>query len=353
MRAGRDPNPTEDEPALGGRRRVCVSLLSLAVGGLALPRAGFAQDGGPTGGAGGDARRMPPWMSPGGVAHSSKMEVGGATLQIDFGAGALDLSTDAILAHIHSAAAAVVAYYGRFPVSRARVLVIPVAGRPGIVQGTTWGDMAGFQGFTRVRLGEHATAADLADDWMMTHELVHMAFPSLDDDQHWMEEGLSTYIEPIARVMTGELSAKRIWADMLRDMGKGEPRADDAGVDHTHTWGRTYWGGAMFCLIADVEIRKQTGNKKGLRDALRAIVAAGGTIDHDWPLAKALEVGDHATGVTVLTKMYAAWKDAPVQIDLPKLWSELGVHAGTDGAEFLADAPLAAVREGITANTKT
>ena len=27
-----------------------------------------------------------------------------------------------------------------------------------------------------------------------------MAFPSLPDDQHWMEEGLATYVEPIARV---------------------------------------------------------------------------------------------------------------------------------------------------------
>ncbi len=41
---------------------------------------------------------------------------------------------------------AVVVYYGRFPVARARILIVPVAGESGIVQGTTWGDMDGFPG---------------------------------------------------------------------------------------------------------------------------------------------------------------------------------------------------------------
>jgi len=281
-------------------------------------------------------------------AVSRQLNIGGAVIQVDIAPGPLDLSVDAIVHHVQAAATAVTAYYGRFPVTRDRVLIVPVAGRSGIVQGTSWGDMAGFPAFTRFRLGEHASAADFADDWMMTHELVHSAFPSLPDDQHWMEEGLATYIEPIARVESGELTARRIWSDMFRDMAKGEPRAGDQGLDHTHTWGRTYWGGALFCLVADVEIRRQTGNRKGLRDALRAIVAAGGTIDHEWPLDRALEIGDKATGTHVLTQQYAAWKDAPVTVDLPALWTELGIRSAADGIEFVPTAPLAAIREAIT-----
>jgi hypothetical protein len=284
-------------------------------------------------------------------AISRQLDIGGAVIQVDIAPGPLDLSVDAIVHHVQAAATAVTTYYGRFPVTRARVLIVPVAGRSGIVQGTSWGDMAGFPAFTRFRLGEHASAADFADDWMMTHELVHSAFPSLPDDQHWMEEGLATYIEPIARVETGELTARRIWSDMFRDMSKGEPRAGDQGLDHTHTWGRTYWGGALFCLVADVEIRRQTANRKGLRDALRAIVAAGGTIDHEWPLERALEIGDKATGTHVLTQQYAAWKDAPVTVDLPALWNELGIRSAADGIEFVPAAPLAAIREAITGDT--
>jgi hypothetical protein len=291
-----------------------------------------------------------PWHGPGSEARISQtrnIRIGGAQIQVDFAEGKLDLSIEAILAHIQAAAAAVTSYYGRFPVGRARVLIVPMAGRGGEPQGTTWGDMGGFQGFTRIRIGEHTTAADLADDWVMTHELVHYAFPSLPDDQHWMEEGLATYIEAIARHETGELTAQRVWGDMVRDMPKGEPGPGDEGLDRTHTWGRTYWGGALFCLSADVAIRRQTANRKGLRDALRAIVAQGGTIDHEWPLERALEIGDRATGTHVLAQQYAAWKDAPVQVDLPALWKELGIRSTGDGVEFVPDAPLADVREAI------
>jgi hypothetical protein len=291
--------------------------------------------------------------------------VGASTIQVDFADGPLDLPRSTIVARIATAASAVATYYGRFPVSTARVLVIPVPGRHGVVQGTTWGDMRGSPGFTRLRIGEHTTAAELAADWTITHELTHMAFPSMPQDpnedqsaQHWIEEGLATYIEPIERVMIGDLSAPKIWHDMVRDMPQGEPAPGDQGLDHTHTWGRTYWGGAMFALVADVEIRQQTHNRLGLQDALRALVAAGGTIDHDWTLPQALAIGDHATNTHVLTDLYAAWRDAPVQYDLPALWAQLGIVSTPNGAnsassnsagiDFVSTAPLAAIREAIT-----
>ena len=289
------------------------------------------------------------------IAETDHIQVGASTLQIDFADGPLDLPRSAILARIATAASAVATYYGRFPVASARVLVIPVAGRHGIVQGTTWGDMRGSPGFTRLRIGEHTTAAELAADWTITHELTHMAFPSMPQDpnedqsaQHWIEEGLATYIEPVERVMIGDLTAEKIWHDMVRDMPQGEPAPGDQGLDHTHTWGRTYWGGAMFCLVADVEIRQQTHNRLGLQDALRAIVAAGGTIDHDWTLPQAFAIGDKATNTHVLSDLYSQWKDSPVQYDLPALWAQLGIVSTPDGVEFSSTAPLAEIREAIT-----
>jgi hypothetical protein len=269
------------------------------------------------------------------IVATRDLKIGGATLQVDFAAGPLDLSQDQIMAHIHAAAAAVSAYYGQFPVDRDRILVVPSPDRNGIGNGTTWGDMAGFPAMTRIHIGQHATEEDLKEDWMMTHELVHTALPNLPDDQHWMEEGLAVYVEPLARVMTGELTAQKVWHDMVRDMHQGEPQPGDEGLDRTHTWGRTYWGGALFCLVADVEIRRQTHNRKGLRDALRAIVEHSGTINHNWDLSRAL------------SEQYAKWKDAPVTVDLDKLWAELGIRRNGDEIEFVDDAPLAKIREAI------
>lgn len=283
------------------------------------------------------------------IVNAREVKAGGAVLQVDFAEGKLD-HPDAILRRIQSAASAVATYYGIFPVKRVRVLVVPVEGRRGVVQGTTWGEMAGFPGMTRLRIGEHTSDEDLRDDWTTTHELVHMGFPTLPDDQHWMEEGLATYVEPFARVMTGELTARGVWHDVVRDMHQGEPQPGDEGLDRTHTWGRTYWGGAMFCLVADVEIRKQTRNRKGLRDALRAIVDHGGTIDQNWELPKALAIGDAATGTHVLTQQYAKWKDAPVTVDLPALWDQLGIRMDGDQVMLNQSAPLASIREAIAAD---
>jgi hypothetical protein len=285
------------------------------------------------------------------LASSHQIAVGGATIQVDFAQGALDLPASDILPWVQRASKAVVAYYGKFPLARARVLILPVADDSGVLQGTTWGNIGGYPGFTRMKIGQHTTQRELTEDWTMTHELVHMAFPDLPDNQHWMEEGLATYIEPIARVQAGELSASQVWQDMMQGMPKGEPRAGDRGLDQTATWGRTYWGGAMFCLTADVAIRKQTNNRKGLQDALRAIVNAGGTIDKDWPLMRSLSIGNKATGTTVLTDLYQKWSSAPTPMDLDALWKQLGVRSGAHGAEFDTTAPLAGIREAITRHT--
>ncbi|HEY0796641.1 MAG TPA: hypothetical protein VGD64_12760 [Acidisarcina sp.] len=139
----------------------------------------------------------PPWSGP--VAYSKTITVGGSTIQVDFGPGDLDLGRDEVVRWISTAGSAVATYVGKFPVARARILVIPIAGERGVLTGTTWGDVGGSPAFSRMRLGQHTTAEDLTNDWTMTHELVHMAFPSLSDEHHWLEEGLATYIEPIAR----------------------------------------------------------------------------------------------------------------------------------------------------------
>ena len=338
-------------------KSAAIAALAIALQQNAMPQSPDAPPDSPSSGAhpkssGGTypGGQYPGDQYPGGnrpIAYSKTLKIGGAELQIDFAAGALDLQPSQILPWIERSARAVTVYYGRFPVPRDRILIVPVAGQSGVLQGTTWGDMRGNPAFTRMRIGQHTTEADLTADWTMTHELVHTAFPSLPDDQHWMEEGLATYIEPIARVQTGELTAQQVWSDMMDGMPKGEPAAGDQGLDRTHTWGRTYWGGALFCLIADMQIRKQTHNRKGLQDALRAIVNAGGTIDHEWPILQALAIGDKATGTNVLTSQYQQWSNSPSPVDLAKLWSDLGVSHGAHGAAFDPHAPLAQIRDTI------
>jgi hypothetical protein len=282
------------------------------------------------------------------VEFSQTVEAGGAQLQVDFAHGDFALGREAVLQKIRDAAGAVAMYYGKYPVKRARLLVVPVEGRGGVLGGTTWGGVDGFPAFLRLRIGTGVSARELADDWIITHELVHPALADLPDDQHWLEEGIASYVEPIARVQAGQMDAAKMWAGVMDGMHNGEPEAGDRGLDHTHTWGRTYWGGALFCLVADVAIREATKDRRGLQDGLRAIVDAGGTIDTDWPLARLLAIADKATGTNVMSATYAKWSDTPVPVDLQALWQRLGIRKSEGGVMLDDEAPLASVRLAIT-----
>jgi len=276
---------------------------------------------------------------------TTRLEIGGGAIDVAFDSGELTTPKEHLLAWIGDAARAVSAYYGRLPVERVRVLVIPGPGS-GIRDGTTFG-YAGAA--IKVTLGRDTPAHDLADDWVMTHEMVHLALPAMADEHDWLDEGLATYVEPLGRAQAGQIRPEKVWADLVWGLPKGLPQPGDRGLDHTPTWGRTYWGGALFCLLADVEIRARTANRKGLQDALRGVVAAGGNVEGRWPIERILETGDRATGVPVLHELYESMKAAPHPVDLDRLWQRLGVRG--EGASLRLDdsAPLAAVRRAIVA----
>ena len=279
-------------------------------------------------------------------APSPSLTIGGGQIEVVFEPGHLDLSRAELMAWISTAANGVSAYFGRFPVDRYRIVVEPIAGRSGVLSGTTWG-MGGAR--TRMRIGEHATTEQLEYDWVMTHEMVHTAFPDQEPAHHWIEEGMATYVEPLARLWVGNYSESRVWGDLINGLPKGLPRDGDRGLDHTHTWGRTYWGGALFCLLADLEIRERTQGRRGLVDALRGILAAGGNDQVDWPIARAFAAGDKATGVPVLMELYGRMKDAPVSPDLDALWRGLGIEVRNGTLALDDQAPRAAIRHAITA----
>jgi len=273
----------------------------------------------------------------------ASLNIGGAQIEVTFEPGDFDLPQDVLLAWVRLAARAVTAYYGQFPVPRARIRIFPGT-RAGVSHGVSFGDDGAW---CRITVGRGTTQDDLTSDWMLTHEMVHFAFPSVARRHHWIEEGTATYVEPIARAQIGNLTAAQVWGDMLRDMHQGLPEDGDQGLDNTHTWGRTYWGGALFCLLADVQIRQHTANDKGLQDALRAINRAGGNITQDWPVERALEIGDKATGGKVLMDLYGKMAFAPAPVDLPALWKQLGVARAQGKVVFDDHAPLAGARLAI------
>jgi hypothetical protein len=273
------------------------------------------------------------------------IEISGSTIHVGFAPGDMTLPKEKILDWVRMSAKAVTTYYGRFPVEQLRLLLVPVDGAR-IRGGTTWG----YRGAAiRIPFGRESTEEVLRHDWVMVHEMVHTALPDMDSRYGWLSEGLAVYVEPVARVQAGDLTAAEIWQAMMRDMPKGLPQAGDRGLDNTDAWGRRYWGGAIFCLLADIEIRKRTNNRLGLQDAMRGVLAAGGNHEKDWSIDRILAAADKAVGVDVMTKLHNEMGPKSVTPDLAGLWRDLGLRPQGESLGFDDTAPLAAIRKAITA----
>lgn len=276
---------------------------------------------------------------------TATLKVSGATIDVTLPESPMKLTRQELLGWVGASATTVANYYGHFPVPHLTLKMRSTSGS-GIRHGVTYPKDGGL---IFISVGRDAGIAATKEDWVLVHEMIHLAFPSMEDDQHWIEEGISTYVEPVARAREGGMSVKEVWGTFVRDMPKGEPAPGDQGLDNTHTWGRTYWGGAMFCLVADVRIRERTKNKKGLDDALRGINRGGGNISEDWDIGKALAMGDKATGTTVLRDLYNQMRDKPAPVDLNQLWTKLGIQMKDGSVVFDDKAPESNIRRAITA----
>jgi hypothetical protein len=250
-------------------------------------------------------------------------------------------------AYVEQGATAVAKYFGRFPMKHVFINIRAVNG-----DRIRFGRSSPQNGGTVMLLiGHDAGSEAFHHDWTLTHEMVHLAFPATKGDNHeWLGEGMATYVEPIARAQSGFIPDREVWRQFVDYMPRGLPRSSDGGMDSARGIGRVYWGGALFCLVADIEIRKQTRNRKSLKDAFRAILQDDGTIGWEWKIETIFETGDRATGTHVLENLYGNWRDRPVNVDLDQLWRDLGIERKDDSVIFHDNAPLASIRKAITAS---
>ncbi len=272
------------------------------------------------------------------------LKVAGARLELQFAPGFDAALRDEARDWVRRSALAVAGYFGRFPVPRAELLILPVDGA-GVRGGTAYAEP---ELYLRLRVGRDTQRAQFLDDWILVHEMVHLAIPRVPRAQNWLHEGLATYVEGVARVRAGLTAPEQLWRELVRGLPHGQPLAGDRGLDHTPTWGRTYWGGAAFCLLADLQMRQRSAQRVGLQQALQGVLAAGGHYGVPWTVPRLLATADAAIGQTTLTELHGLMKDCPAPVDLDALWQDLGVALPANGRAVLRDdAPLAAARRAI------
>jgi hypothetical protein len=281
-----------------------------------------------------------------GALHVAEVPAGDSTVLLGVASEGMSLTDAQTQAWVSASAGAVAHYYqGHLPARHTLVLIIKGSGD------NTRGETLGGGGpAVLVRASDLVNPNTTRDDWVVTHELFHANFPDVGREHAWLSEGLATYLEPVARARVGLISDAKFWRDLIDGLPQGLPAAGDQGLEHTRTWGRTYWGGALFCLMVDLTLREKTGNRHSLDDVLLAIGKTGATDDVYWDIQQVLDAGDRATGTSVLHDEYQQLAEKPGNVDLSNLFARLGVRAQGDAVVFDDSAPLAKVRRSITAH---
>jgi hypothetical protein len=255
------------------------------------------------------------------------------------------MGDDDIREWVDEAAQVVTPLFGRFPVDRTTLFVVPAKGEDEVV----FGKVLSLAGASVVLVvGDKMQAAARHHDWVLVHELFHLGFPTFRGEGRWLGEGLATYYEPVLRARAGWTTEPDVYRQFARNMPRGIPaRGSSAGLAQRDDLDSIYWGGALFCFAADVKIREETRGRHSLDDVIRAALARGGDATKVWTVAEVVRLGDEVTGTTVLSTMYDRYAARGERIDLDGLFSSLGVDRDGNSIDLDERRPLAWVRRQI------
>jgi hypothetical protein len=174
-----------------------------------------------------------------------------------------------------------------------------------------------------IEVGEATEQRRLFDDWVLVHELIHSGMPFVRNRATWFMEGSATYIEPIIRARAGWKTEAEVWMEWVRDMPQGEQvfargLAQAAGREN-------YWGGAIFMLLADLAIRRDSNGAKGLEDCVAGALWRGLGGAERVAIDAYAQACDVATGTAAMSTLLDRHYYKAEPIELSKLWRELGV----------------------------
>ena len=256
--------------------------------------------------------------------------------------GPIELSEDELLEWIAHCVDAITRFWHGFPAPGMKIFVLPRRGAEGVVFGR---DMSGGGVSMVLVVGEKVSRAQLDDDWVLVHELVHAGSPFVAGAP-WFTEGLATYLEPLIRARYGLQSPRAMWTEFVSNMPRGAAVIEATGLMRGGFRG-WYWGGGLLMLLADVEMRRASDGRVGLEDCLRSVRHRIGNYLRSVRLDEMVAACDDAVGGTVLADLVERHARSDARVDLERLWQDLGVRLVDGELEVDGDARLAAVREAI------
>ncbi|HWA47091.1 MAG TPA: hypothetical protein VG742_02400 [Dongiaceae bacterium] len=236
------------------------------------------------------------------------------------------LTPEALTAWVGAVAEGNRRFWARSPARHGLVILVP-SPRGGVPFGRV---LSQGGSVVTVLVGQSATARDLYDDWVLVHEFLHLGSPMMRDAGPWLNEGIATFYEPVLRARAGWKSEDEVWREWIEQMPRGLPAMTDIGLRNAGRGG-IYWGGALFVLMAEMELLQASKGAYGFSDCLRQVLAEGGDATTKWPTMRLLQSCDKAVGHDVLNMLAQRHIDKGSAISLDEIWQKLGVTLSEDG----------------------
>jgi len=259
---------------------------------------------------------------------------------------------EAWLAHVSRAT---LSAYGKLPLADVQVLIVP--DRDTNNEAVGFGQSSRGQGHALtlfVDPGKSPAAFDR--DWVAVHELSHLFHPYLDDDGSWLAEGLATYYQNVLRARAGLLTPAEAWEQIDAGFARGRASTrqhDDVPLGASGerpNFLRIYWSGTAYWLEVDADLRRTSGNRLDVDEALHRFDDCCLPSYRTWEPAEFVAKLDALMGTDVFRKhfdLYATRRDFP---DLKPIYARLGLVRGSDDTLTFDDAaPDAGVRVAIMA----
>jgi hypothetical protein len=256
--------------------------------------------------------------------------------------GSVNVGRKSLLDWIGRMAGAAAGFWHGFPAPGMPIFVVPRAGHSGVPFGRV---MSGGGVSMALYVGEHATPAELDNDWVLIHELVHTGSPFVRGAP-WFSEGLATYFEPLIRARAGLQTPEAMWTEFMTHMPRAETVMAAAGLARGGFRG-WYYGGALLMLLTDVRMREASGGDIGLENCLRRIRRDVGNFSRTLNVHTMISMCDAAVGGHVLRDAVRVHAYNAGPVDLGTLWGQLGLRLEGGHLTYDDSAPLAGIRKAL------
>jgi M61 glycyl aminopeptidase len=292
------------------------------------------------------------WKSGGAFTHSALQPLAavGAELELGVLGGGFSGHDEDVRHWLEQGVRTSSLLFGRFPVPRALVILVPGA-RKGPAFGMA---LRGGGPAVVIHLDRNSDAASLSSDWTCTHELLHLGVPRLPPEDAWLFEGLATYYTEVTRARAGIISPAQAYQHLLDGFARGRNGVDEHTLRDAsremrarHAFFRVYWSGAALAFLTDVASRRAGGNT--LDSALRSFAACCAASEDDWTAERVLAQLDASLGAPRFTDQAKTWLDRKEFPDLDATWRALGIAPGSHAEALLTPAPDARLRDAIMA----